>query len=98
MFKKDDYIVTLKLKDEFDGYNCARTNYCFKQRIDNYGIYPVIDMSGTNTNGHEVMSFDKSKFLKDWRYATPQEIAKYDELGKPFDVTKQNYEPNYEIY
>jgi len=100
MFKKNDYIVTLKLKDSYDKYNCARVNYCFKQRIDNGGIYPVIDLSGSGQNGHAVMSFDKEKFLKDWRYATQQEIAKYNELGKPFDVTTiTNPEtPQYEIY
>lgn len=83
-FKEGDYIVTLDVED---GYNCARNNYCFKQRRNDTGIYPVVDLKGNKTNGHAVMSFDKKEFLKDWRYATPEEIAEYDRIGKPYDVT-----------
>lgn len=94
-FKKGDYIVTLDV--ESGGWNCARNNYCFKQRVDNKGIYPVVDLGGSKTNGHDIMSFDKQKYLKDWRYATPEEIAEYDRIGKPYDVTtlqkKEEYIP-----
>lgn len=84
MFHQGDYIVTLDVED---GYNCARKNYCFKQRLDNKGIYPAIDLKGITSNGHGVMSFDKKQWLKDWRYATPEEAAEYERLGKPYDVT-----------
>jgi hypothetical protein len=85
MFKKGDYIVTLKvLKGD---YNCARDNYCFKQRINNKSIYPEVDLRGSKDNGHNIMSFDKQGYLKDWRYATPQEIKEYDRIGKPYDIT-----------
>jgi len=89
MFRKGDYIVTLKVKNDY-GYNCARDNYCFKIRINHKGIYPEIDLLGNTLNGHDVMSFDKKGLLTDWRYATSEEIAEYDRLGKPFDVTTMN--------
>lgn len=84
MFKKGDYIVTLKININS---NCAKENYCFKQRIDNKGIYPEVDLSGGRANGYNGMSFDKKTCLKDWRYATSEEIVEYERLGKPFDVT-----------
>ena len=94
-FKEGDYIVTLNV--ESGEWNCARNNYCFKQRVDNKGIYPVVDLGGSKTNGHDIMSFNKKKYLKDWRYATPEEIAEYDRIGKPYDVTtlqkKEEYIP-----
>lgn len=84
MFYEGDYIVTLDVED---GYNCAKRNYCFKQRVDNKGIYPAVDLQGSKANGHTVMSFDKKEYLKDWRYATPEEAAEYERLGQPYDVT-----------
>ncbi len=84
MFRKGDYIVTLS--GNFGG-NCAKENYCFKQRIDHTGIYPEVDLQGHYHNGHSVMSFDKKGKLEDWRYATKEEIAQYNKLNKPFNVT-----------
>jgi hypothetical protein len=89
-FKKGDYIVTLKnnLRSNFIGTSCAKENYCFKQRINSYYISPVLDLAGSRENGNSNLQFDKSDdMLKDWRYATPEEIAEYDRLGKPYDVT-----------
>jgi hypothetical protein len=85
MFKKGDYIVTLKVTEQY--YNCARNNFCFKIRETKNCIYPEVDMEGNTDNGHVIMSFDKRSSLKDWRYATTQEIAEYDRIGKPYDVT-----------
>lgn len=84
MFYEGDYIVTLDVED---GWNCARKNYCFKQRVDNKGIYPAVDLKGSTGNGHGAMSFDKKEYLKDWRYATPEEAAEYERIGRPYDVT-----------
>ena len=89
MFKKGDYIVTLKVHDWYDD-NCAKDNYCFKQRIDSYYINPEIDLKGTKYNGHQVMSSDKSGRLLDWRYATEEEIEEYERFEVPFDVTDYN--------
>lgn len=83
-FKKGDYIVTLKVEN-YDG-DCAKDNYCFKQRIDFNSIEPDVDLSGHSSNGNSLITFDCSKRLKEWRYATEEEILKYEELGKPFDV------------
>jgi hypothetical protein len=84
IFHKGDYIVTLDVED---GYNCAKRNYCFKQRVDYTGIYPAVDLKGSTGNGHGAMSFDKKELLKDWRYATKEEADEYERIGKPYDVT-----------
>ena len=86
MFREGDYIVTLKVKN-WNKDNCAKDNYCFKQRLDSNAIFPVLDLLGSKNNGHDVMSFNKQQRLLDWRYATPDEIEEYDRLGKPYDVT-----------
>ena len=83
-FKKGDYIVTLK--GNFGG-NCAKENYCFKQRINHTRIRPEVDLNNNLKNGHDVMSFDKKERLYDWRYATAEEITEYNLRGKPYDVT-----------
>ena len=84
-FKRGDYIVTLDVTSVV--INCGKNNYCFKQREDEYYIQPVCDLKGSKDNGHSVLTFDKSEDLKDWRYATKDEICIYNELQKPFDVT-----------
>lgn len=93
-FKKGDYIVTLNVEN---GYNCAKRNYCFKQRVNSTGMAPEVDLKGSTTNSHGAMSFGKAQLLKNWRYATPEEIAEYDRIGKPYDVTtlqkKEEYIP-----
>ena len=85
-FKRGDYIVTLDVRSS-EAINCGKNNYCFKQREDEYYIQPVCDLKGSKDNGHNVLTFDKSEYLKDWRYATKDEICIYNELQKPFDVT-----------
>lgn len=100
MFKTNDYIVTLQLIPRFKG-NCGKENYCFKQREDSNHIQPSMDLSGSDRNGHAILTFDKSGDLKDWRYATAQEIAEYDRINKPYDVTtlpKDQIISNYDIW
>jgi hypothetical protein len=84
MFYEGDYIVTLDVQD---GWNCARKNYCFKQRVGNKGMAPAVDLNGSTSNSHSIMSFNKTQYLKDWRYATPEEAAEYERIGQPYDVT-----------
>jgi hypothetical protein len=91
IFKKGDYIVTL---DVNDGINCAKNNFCFKQREDGIYIKPEVDLIGSKSNGDCIMTFDKKDSLKDWRYASPEEIAEYDRLGKPYDVTTLKKQEN----
>jgi len=87
MFRKDEYIITLELDSYTDV--CAKENYCFKvEREDDY-LTMYVDLEGIS-NGHSVLTFDKSRRLKDWRYATPEEIEEYERLGKPYDVTTLN--------
>lgn len=98
MFKKGDYIVVLDI-GSFPT-DCAKNGYCLKQRKNNKSIHPYIDLDGSRSNGNNSLEFDKTNNLKDWRYATPQEIDEYERLGKPFDVTKitNSENPRYEIY
>lgn len=84
-FKKGDYIVTLDIKDICT--YCAKKNYCFKQRNNNIYVEPERDLSGNEYNNNTFLTFDKKSSLINWRYATPEEIAEYDRLGKPFNVT-----------
>lgn len=84
-FKKGDYIVTLE--GNFEGTWCAKKNYCFKQRIDLSKMAPEKDIIHTKVNQDSSYSFDKTKNLTDWRYATKEEIVEYDRIGKPYDVT-----------
>ncbi len=86
MFKEGDYIVTLK--GNFSMTNCGKENYCFKQRFDDHVINPVIDLSGSRTNGNTEMTFNKKSKLLDWRYATQKEIDYYVQINAPYDVTE----------
>ena len=84
-FKEDDYIVVLKLGSITT--DCAKENYCFKQREDDECLTPVCDLVGCRNNANRTLKFDKSDKLLDWRYATDKEIIEYDNIGKPYEVT-----------
>ncbi len=79
MFKKNDYIVLLNK-------NCAnhKANFCYKQRQNSDHIQPYKDNVGNTTNGSTVFYY---KHEENWRYANSQEIAEYNRIGKPYDVT-----------
>lgn len=85
-FIKNDYIVILDMREDFS--DCARNNYCFKIRKNDTGINPCVDIEGRTGNGNNSLKADKTSYLKDWRYATNEEIAHYELVLKPFDVTK----------
>lgn len=80
------YIVTLEFINDFKG-NCGKENYCFKQRITSNCMQPEVDLLGSKNNGHGILTFNGSEWLKKWRYATEAEKVEYDRLGKPYDVT-----------
>lgn len=86
-FKEGDYIVTL---DVTITTHCAKNNYCFKQKHNSTYIMPSVDLKGSGSNSNTELTFNKNKGLKDWRYATSDEIAEYNVLGKPYDVTTLN--------
>jgi hypothetical protein len=88
MFKKDDYIVTLKIVgNSATQTKCGRDNYCFKQRTNDKFLQPCIDLEGSTTNGDDSLTFSKDKDLQYWRYATKAEIQEYNRLGKPYDIS-----------
>ena len=80
MFEKGQYIVVLK----DDAYNNNWQGYVFKQKYQCAEIRPEILMDGKINNSYSYSDFTSTNF---WRYATPEEIAEYERLGKPFDVT-----------
>jgi hypothetical protein len=88
MFRKGDYIVLLE-GPKYD--NDFKLYYCYKQRENSPYINPEIDCRGSETNGWKLRPIDKC-YNNDWRYATSEEIAEYDRVGKPFDVTTMNME------
>lgn len=81
MFHEGDYIVTL-----INDANCGKVNYCSKQDIDCRYLKPVIDTKGYPNNGNSKFLYTDTSNTK-WRYATPEEAAEYERIGKPYDVT-----------
>ena len=97
MFKKDDYIVLLKggtnLNLDKYGY---KSNVCYKLKQNYFVTYE--DSKGNKYNGWDncVKPDDPLGQNKNvdglgtgvaWRYATKEEIAEYNRINKPFDVT-----------
>ena len=83
-FKKDDYIICLSgVFDPNDDWN----NICFKQRENHNSLQPIRDLVNSDCNGWKKISFKENSY---WRYATEQEIAEYERLGKPYGVTTLN--------
>ena len=86
MFKEGDYIV---LQFVTNAYLQFSENRVYKQRENLIYLRPYLDDCGSDINGWELIDYE-SKY---WRYADIEEIKKYDELGKPFDIdiiTKEN--------
>lgn len=81
-FKRGDYIVWLEEPDFHT--RCGKLNYCFKIRLSNEinkrAVNVEVDLSG-NKNSNNAL------FNVKFRPATPAEIAEYNRLNKPFDVT-----------
>ena len=81
-FKKGDYIVIVSGRENLD---YIVNNYCYKQYENhNYLIVEIDNKGGGKTRASGV---DFNNTNDRWRYATPEEIAEYDRLGKPYDVT-----------
>lgn len=91
MMEKGSYWVALELNPEY-GTSCAKENFCFKQNKNDKSSFPEKDTSGGRGNGHICMKFDCTDELHKWRYATEREITEYERRGRPFDVTKLEYE------
>lgn len=85
-FKKGDYIVLLNTPTTDTSFP---KNYIFKQREDYHYLLSELDMNGSKTNGWSLVNFIKKGYSinYNWRYATETEIAEYNRLGKPYDVT-----------
>lgn len=92
MFKKDDYIVCLE-GEFFSGASREREsettklNYIVKQYQDCSYLRVHKGWREHSQKVNDEFTFDKSRMLTDWRYATPEEIEEYERLGHPYDVT-----------
>lgn len=82
LFKKDDYVVVTK--NDSSCYN-GKVNYCYKCIKDstNKGYFSI--------NADNSIPFNNEKL--DGRYATKEEIAMYDEISEPYNVTNINSKP-----
>jgi hypothetical protein len=79
-FKKGNYIVLLE-----DTLSNFFKNYCVKQSKNCSHLHAELTCCGNKNDGSSNTKFDQSGFK--WRYATPEEAAKYNSIGKPYDVT-----------
>lgn len=93
MFKQDDYIVCLKGDFTIGRFesSIARENYCVKQQQVSNKLYIYESVDGGTARTNVDFTFDKSRKLTDWRYATPEEVKYYEILGKPYDVTTAEF-------
>ena len=83
VFKKGEYIV---ITDKFDDWSKAFiSNHIYKQRKDSTYLQPEYDSLDSITNGWVKYTRNNSH---NWRYATQEEIDKYERRGKPYDVTE----------
>jgi len=88
VFKAGTYIVLLA---SCDGKDCWKSsmpiNHCYILKRDSHSldIHIELDAQGSTNNGWSCGSYYDSKMKI--RAATPEEIAEYDRLGKPYDVT-----------
>jgi len=85
-FLKGQYIV---LQDPCLNEDTYKNHWCYKQRESASCFNSELDSKGSETNGWG--RFEK-RDTHNWRYATPKEIAEYERLGNPYDVTTLNQE------
>lgn len=83
MFKEGEYIVVLKDTSSYNNWK----NFVLKQTITREIITPILTPAGRNNTDCELGYSDFKEKDDVWRYATSEEIAEYDRLGKPYDVT-----------
>lgn len=87
MFLKDEYVVISKdMTSRF-----AIKDHIYKIRYNNKNIAPYLDSGDSTNNVFGIIYKDSNS----WRYATKEEIAEYNRLGKPYDVTSLNKQPEY---
>ena len=83
-FKAGEYIVLMdeEISDGSfsEGYS---HNYCYLQKRDYQHLDSIDNVGDDNGWGRFIKDNDHN-----WRYATQEEINYYNEIGKPFDVTK----------
>lgn len=85
-FEKGDYIVVTNDYLNPLGSNLTKNNYCFKHGSQVYtNLIPERTWNAlSNSYSCSIKLSDRNK---SWRWATEEEIAEYNRLGKPYDVT-----------
>ena len=86
MFKKGEYIVLIDVLTD-DSY---KHNHCYKQSVDYHYFMSCLDSKGRTTNGWSFINHDVPSR---WRYATSEEAAYYERIGKPYNVVTEIYTP-----
>lgn len=78
-FQKGDYIVITG--PGFNNHGLI-SDFCYKQRDEHLFLSPELTTNGSETNRWGLIQFNNDN----WRYATQQEIAAYNLIGKPYDI------------
>ena len=80
-FLEGQYIIALH--ERCKGDKDFTYNFCFKQESNSYSLTACLSCVGSTSNGWDIVHFnDKGSF----RFATAEEIAEYERLGKPYNV------------
>lgn len=83
-FKKDTHIVILQLS-EF-GTDSYFEDTVYKQREDYEKLRTYLDSKGSIINGWNWINANEHEGQR-WRYATQEEAAHYEVIGKPYCIT-----------
>lgn len=95
-FKKGEYIVLIGKGQStgsailLEDFRAFIQNHCYKVRESCRHLRVELDSIGNKTNGWECIPYNPNKFhkVRNWRYATQEEIDEYERRGKPYDVTE----------
>lgn len=104
MFKKGDYIVLLyKWNQGTVSNDSFSQNYIYQQSGDLNRFSPTQSTDGNTLTVEKTKNWTHINFNSQsyWRYATQQEIAIFNKIGKPFNTLeppKVELDPEYEIY
>jgi hypothetical protein len=99
-FEAGDYIVIDKQNVITNDFSLKQfpPYFCFKQRINSDILAPQIDGNGSTNNGWNIYRYNNTS---NWRYATEQERAQYEILGKPYNTkmkASENLQSDYYKY
>lgn len=85
VFLKNDYVILLLVDNKEQSSSskgCIPTGWIYQLKEDSKGdsFWPMLDPNNSTSNGYNHSSVKL-------RHATTEEIAEYQRLGKPYDVS-----------